>query len=147
MRVRGLWDERVAKEYNVGVGEAKQSMKEECDINNIMRKYVKTGIVNHVAERSGEYGVAHSMSYLECMEVVRKANEMFAAVPAKIRKKFNNDPAAFVEFVSNKDNVDEMRKLGLARPVPGKVVDPVDALVERITKAVKAGADPGPPAQ
>ena len=43
---------------DVDPGRTRQSMRDECDINAIMRKYIKTGAIDHVNKYSGEYGFA-----------------------------------------------------------------------------------------
>ena len=95
-------------------------MKAECDINNIMRKFEKSGIVDHLSKYDGRYGqFIGAPEYHEAMNQVAEAAEMFMEIPAKIRKRFNNDPAEFLEFVQNEDNRDELVSMGLARaPTP-----------------------------
>lgn len=145
MKCRNRFSERVSVPYvdDEPSVRAKQSMKAECDINSIMRRYIKTGVVAHVNERSGVYGVATSQSYHEAMEIVRHANEMFAAVPAAIRKEFDNDPEKFLRFVSDEKNVEKMRELGLMKPKEAPRVDPLDVLVERIKTAITPAESPG----
>jgi len=103
-----------------GVPRTKQAMKAECDINNIMRKFEKSGIVDHLSKYDGRYGqFIGAPEYHEAMNQVAEAAEMFMEIPAKIRKRFNNDPAEFLEFVQNEDNRDELVSMGLARaPTP-----------------------------
>jgi len=38
---------------------------------------------------------------------------MFNDLPSSIRSRFGNDPAAFLDFVQDENNADEMVKLGL----------------------------------
>jgi phage internal scaffolding protein len=38
---------------------------------------------------------------------------MFNDLPSSIRSRFGNDPAAFLDFVNDEGNADEMIKLGL----------------------------------
>jgi len=92
----------------------KQSMKQECDINFIIRQYRKTGLVNHVKQYQGMYGDFDAVDLHEAMNIIADAQEMFATVPAAIRKEFNNDPAEFVSFVTNPENLPRLRELGLA---------------------------------
>lgn len=122
MSVRNRFSPRVpvAISFQGDLGRAKQSMRDECDINRIMSKFQKTGVINHVARYEARYGEATSMNYRECLETVRRAQEMFLDLPAKARKRFGNDPAEFLAFVSNPENIEEMRKLGLANPAPAK---------------------------
>ncbi len=109
-----------------GTGRAKQSMRDECDINNIMSKYAKTGYVDHFARHGGDYGFATSVSFHEAMNIVSKADQMFDELPSKARNRFHGDPAEFLDFVQNEDNLDEMRELGLAGPKPAAEPVPVE---------------------
>jgi hypothetical protein len=49
---------------------------------------------------------------------------MFMSLPAKIRSRFQNDPGAFLDFVQNPENRDEMIELGLAKAQPRAPVEP-----------------------
>lgn len=114
----------------VGDTMTKQGFAKECDINNIMKRYEKDGIISHVAKYGGQYGDFTDVpDYREALDKVMSANEMFMSLPASIRSKFENDPAKFLTFVGDPANKDEMGKLGLLRaPVPGVAVpEPVPA--------------------
>jgi phage internal scaffolding protein len=93
---------------------AKQSFKDECDINNIMAKYRKTGALTHVNEHSSRYGFATSQDFREAMEIVTTAKEMFEDLPAHLRQKFGHSPEAFLEFVQDPDNSEALYEMGLA---------------------------------
>ncbi len=97
----------------VGKSRTKQSFANECDINNIMRKFQKTGAVSHLNRYGAEYGYATSLDFAESMRVVTKGQEMFNDLPSSIRSRFGNDPALFLDFVQDDSNVDEMVELGL----------------------------------
>ncbi len=101
----------------------KQEMQEECDVNVILRQFHKTGLVTHRRLNPGAYAdLAEAPHFLEALIIVREAQESFDTLPSKIRTKFENDPAAFLDFVKNPENAEEMVSLGLARapaaPVP-----------------------------
>ncbi len=91
-----------------------QSGKDECDINKIMAKYVKTGVLDHQKEYGENYGFASSIDLLEAMTIVTTANEMFDELPAEVRKKFNHNAGDFLDFVQNPENEAELIKMGLA---------------------------------
>lgn len=96
-----------------------QQFKEECDINNIMRKYQEKGILPDLIKTNPRYGdFSEAPTYLEAMETIFIAQKQFAALPAKVRDRFQNDPAQFLEFVHNPENENEMVKLGLATAKP-----------------------------
>lgn len=93
----------------------KQSFKEECDIDVILRRYADTGVIDHVKQFKGEYGsFLDVQDYHTSMNQVVAAQEMFMSLPAQVRARFRNDPAEFLAFCGNPDNQDEMVKMGLA---------------------------------
>lgn len=99
----------------VGKSRTHQSFKDECDINNIMKRFEKTGILPDLIKRNPRYGDFSDVpSYQEALNTVLLANEQFAALSARVRDRFNNDPQAFLAFVHDEKNSDEMIKLGLA---------------------------------
>lgn len=95
---------------------AKQSMKDSSDINFIMARYARGGTVDHLAKHGADYGVFEPQTFHEAMNVVRKGEEMFADLPAEVRKRFHQSPVEFLAFIQDSGNLPEMRKLGLALP-------------------------------
>lgn len=95
---------------------AKKSFKESCDINFILSKYQRTGELP-ISRKPALYGDFSTVGdYLSSMQTIVKADEQFNGLDAKIRDRFNNDPARFLEFVHNKENYDEGVKLGIFLP-------------------------------
>jgi len=107
-------------------GRTKQSFKDECDINRIMAKYQRTGLVEFVNNNEARYGDFSGFDFSQSMNVVAKANEMFAQLPSNIRKRFNNDAVEFVSFIDDDANRLEAEKLGLVTPKPPVVATPAD---------------------
>ena len=128
---------RVAMEFDPKKGLTEQHHKDRVNIHTIMRKYEKTGILEHVSQYKGEYmNLAGRPEFHEAMNIIAEAQQMFETVPAEIRKKFGNDPAEYVEFMQNPENRDKIEALGLdashlpkppepvPEPTPEPVVDP-----------------------
>jgi phage internal scaffolding protein len=91
----------------------KQSFRDECDINNILRKFNVTGELpaGSVQPQYGDFsGIT---DYQSALNAVMAAQDSFLALPAKVRARFDNDPALFVDFASDEANRDEMKALGL----------------------------------
>jgi len=127
MKFKKAYDAPVRKPFSV-VGDSRthQSFKRECDINNIMSKYQKTGLAEHVNKHQGDYGdLIDVPTYHDAMNKIISANESFSTLPSSIRTKFNNNPAEFLDFVSNPENVEEMGKMGLL-PAQQPDVQPVE---------------------
>jgi phage internal scaffolding protein len=102
-----------------------QHFKDECDINSIMSKYEKTGLlVDPLQVRRGypNFGDFDDLpDYQTSQNMLIEANDMFMNLPSSIRKRFHNDPGELLAFVSDEKNRDEAVKLGLVpkpEPVP-----------------------------
>ncbi|AZL82962.1 internal scaffolding protein [Apis mellifera associated microvirus 17] len=97
----------------------KQAFKDECDINNIVRKYSKTGILEHSAAgtpRIGDFSDITENHFHESMNIVARAQNAFEQLPAELRDRFANDPGRLLKFMEDPKNLEEARKLGLAAP-------------------------------
>lgn len=112
----------------------KQSEADACNINKIMAKYEKDGVLRHVNANQGFYADVSKMpDYQGCLAVVRQAEDLFMSIPAEIRAKFDHDPQKYFDFVSDPANGEEMIKLGLRQvkvpeqPMKVEVVNPVVA--------------------
>lgn len=82
----------------------KQNHKAECDINNIMRRFTKTGVIDHVTRYEPRYGDVPSQDYHSALITVSSAQELFEELPAVMRKHFDNDPGLFLEYVQDPSN-------------------------------------------
>lgn len=95
---------------------AKQAFRDECDINNIMKRFERDGVLAHYNTYQGDYGdFTDCPEYHDAQNKVLAANEMFLTLPGAIRERFGNDPGRFLGFVADPKNVDEMIALGLAK--------------------------------
>lgn len=90
-----------------------QHSKDEVDINNIMARYIKTGVIDHVAKYSPQYTENTSTDYHQAMNIVLKADTMFGELPSTVRKQFDNNPAEFLTFVNDEKNHDKLAEMGL----------------------------------
>lgn len=98
---------------------AQQQFKDATDINNIMKKYVRTGVIDHVNRFEAWYGLVDGQTFTESMFTVANAQNMFNELPAAAREKFDHDPAKFLDFVKDagdgsKDQM--LSELGLLDP-------------------------------
>lgn len=104
-----------------GPSMTKREMAKACDIHTILAKYEKTGMVDHVNRYQGQYAdVTGNLDLQDALNAVRGAQDAFDSLPAKVRRRFNNDPVGFLEFVHDPSNEDEMRELGLLKSERGR---------------------------
>lgn len=103
--------ERVQRSFPEDEGRTQQSFKEQCDVNNILKRF-QNGIVPEM--RPAEYGdFLDAPDFHSAQNSVIEAREAFEALPARLRKRFGNDPAEFLSFMDDPENVPEMRAMGL----------------------------------
>lgn len=99
-----------------------QSFKQQCDINYIVDRAIRTGVVSHVNRSEPRYEDVPSVDYHTMLNMVNQAKESFMSLPSKIRSFFDNDPGRFLEFVHNPENEEKMIEMGLAKKRPGTEV-------------------------
>lgn len=120
-------------------GMTRQEFAEECDINTIMARYEAGGAVSHVNRQSPVYLDCTLYPGLQAhMDAFREASLAFAALPARVRREFDNDPESFVMYACNPENIERMREWGLAEPLKK---DPPAVKVEVVGGAVPVAAD------
>lgn len=103
----------------------KQSFGDETNINNILKRYVATGLIDYVNEHQPHYGDVTGHEFHAAMNIVARSQEMFEALPAELRARFNNDPATFLDFVDNPENDAEAISLGIMEPPEKGVTTPL----------------------
>lgn len=124
------------------VGKTEQCHKNECDINNVIKKYDKHKIFTHVNNTIGHYGDYTEVDeFAVALNKVAKAQELFDALPSEIRKEFNNDPGDYIEFVTNPENMDKMVEMGLAKAQPQIIEEIIKVEVTNPTKEPKAKSE------
>lgn len=101
-----------------------QSDAVDADINTIVKRFGLTGEMPTNVRVPLDTDFADAYDFRTAMDAIVAAERSFAAMPAEVRKRFGNDPAEFVEFCGNPDNIDEMIKLGLAIKKPAEVIPP-----------------------
>jgi len=103
-----------------------QQFASQCEINNIIKKYQKTGQWLHVTSKQGVYAdVSQISDYAESLQKVLNANSAFNSLPSNLRARFENDPSQLLAFLQDSNNKEEAISLGLIpKPsTPEKVND------------------------
>lgn len=99
-----------------GPTRTKQAFKDKCDVNQVVKRFTKTGLVDHVNQMKAEYGdYSDFVDYRDCVSKVFEAEAMFMELPSKVRKRFQNDPQEFFDFMMDEANFDEALEMGLIR--------------------------------
>ncbi len=101
-----------------------------------MARYIKTGVIDHVTKYQPQYLDNTDIQYHQSQNIIIKANNMFAELPSTVRRKFNNNPAEFLEFVNDPDNHQKLSDLVNPPILPEKLP----------SEPTKAPKDPAPAA-
>jgi len=122
----GMYNDKPLTEFGLacepGSSRTKQSFADETDINKIIARYDKTGMIEHLNERTPFYGdVSELVGYQDALNIVNQAESLFASMSANIRERFSNDPTKMIAFLDDVRNRDEAIKLGMILPVPETV--------------------------
>lgn len=107
----------------------KQAFKKECDINHIMQRFKKAVGVDYLERynsyMSGTFGdFSQVADYRSALDQLQRADEVFMKLPAKVRSRFNNDAALFLDFCDDPRNEKELVELGLANPKSSEKPEP-----------------------
>lgn len=107
--------------FPIGKSLTDQSYKESSDINNVAKKCEGLGYIPETGKQPlflDETQLPKNL--LEAFQLVRDAEESFAALPSEIRKAVDNDPTKFEEFVKDEKNYDLCYKHGIVEKRPAK---------------------------
>lgn len=129
-----------AIDVNFEVSRTQQSGKDECDINFIVERAKRGADLSQLQRGVPQYGDFTSIptDLRECLMIVKKADEAFMSLDARVRQRFENDPAKMVDFLLDEKNREEAISLGLVKaPVAPKVDETVETL-KSIDKSLKS---------
>lgn len=139
MRVRNYFNRPEEVGVKCGDGRTQRHFKDEVDINSIVRRFMRTGVLGDpFVSSKGDpiYGdVSEPVTLAEALRVQIAASEAFESLPASVRKRFGNDPMELLAFVSDRNNLAEARELGLVEP-EGAAQLPLDVTVRTDTREV-----------
>lgn len=109
------WSKRPGRKDKNGniVYLTEQHHRDQCDVNKIIEKYDKTGLISHINKVEAKFGDMTGMDFKEAMDKVTGMTSMFNDLPSNIRKRFGNSPEQLLQFMSDSKNRDEAIKLGL----------------------------------
>lgn len=100
-----------------------QAHKDRCDVNKIIKRYDKDGLIRHVTRFEAKFGDLSGEDFKTMTDKVINAKNSFDKLPSEIRNRFNNDPGSLLEFMDNPENRNEAIKLGLIRKTWSEELD------------------------
>lgn len=117
MTVRNRTFRKSVPHINRGESRTHQSFSNECNINTIMGKYMRTGELTHVSAQLATYGdFTQTNDYTSARLQILAAEQSFLELPSKIRSAMGNDPAKLLTFLADPKNKEKAVELGLIEP-------------------------------
>lgn len=117
MEERRIRERYERERYRTKVGEesrTKQSFKDECDINRIMKRHAQTGLIDHLSTREPHYGdFSAAVDLHTAMEQVRAAQDDFAALPSEVRNLCLNNPEVLLRALASPEETAALFDAGL----------------------------------
>lgn len=102
-------------------GRTKQSFKDQCDVNKMLKKAQRVGSIAHLMKHDKAiYGdFDGEFTLMEAQTQIRRAGEIFDELPSELKKEFNHDPLKFVKFAGDPENNEKLAELFPALAEPG----------------------------
>ena len=130
---------RVSLDFSKTKSKTRQSEAKECDINNIIRKWETSGLVGHVNTLTPQFLDSVGLpDYQTSLDMVIEAQSRFSQLPARVRDRFNNNPAKLLAFLGDPSNTAEAIALGLSVPKPSEPVSTSETTSETASTASPA---------
>lgn len=99
-----------------GPSMTRQSDLAASDINNIVKRYMREGVLPYSPRQGGYLDVSEVGDYRSAVEQVRAVEKFFGNLPAELRAKFKNDPAEFLDAVNDPDQLELLMAEGVLAP-------------------------------
>ena len=110
-------EEAAAARINTGPDTpVQQQFKADADINELVRRFGLLGKAPEPVTDPRYYGDVSDVPDLRtALDRIRDARDRFNALPARVRSRFQNDPAELFAFLDDASNREEAVKLGLLK--------------------------------
>ena len=105
-----------------GKSVTEQHHAKTCNINAIMAKYQKTGLIDHITKHKGRYGDVSGADFQTAQNLIAEQETIFHELPASVRSHFDNDPAQYLDLVMTEEGQQELATL--LNPPPAENVPP-----------------------
>ncbi len=115
-----------------------QSQYKDTDINNIVRKYQVTGLLDSpgsVPFETLQYGDATLLpDYQTALDLVNNVQEEFSSLPSEVREKFGHDPMQLLDALQDPTKKEMLQDIGLiSKPVEPDLVPQNPILKDELT--------------
>lgn len=129
-------------DFSKDKGRTIQEQKQGTDINYIMERFTRTGLIEHVRQNEPQFGDFTGIDFQEMQDQVAKVKQLFDSLPSKVKQQFEHDPQKYLDFIAHQENVQDMKdgEIGNSQPKKEQGSDEGGSTAEGGTKG-----DPGEP--
>lgn len=120
-----------------------QEHLQESDINYIAERFMKTGQMPQIVNMPTYEDFNGIFDFQSAMNLIVDAKHEFMRMPAKLRSRFNNDPAELIAFLEDPANKDEAIRLGLIERKPEPSDDLKTGPDQPAAGTAEKGKEPG----
>lgn len=103
---RAPWSGTVCPEKTM----TRQSEADACDVNRIMARYVKTGVLPQGSGAGFYADVTEAGDFMVMQEKVAQVCKAFSLLDAPVRQRFENDPALWLDYLGSPEGQAEVSK-------------------------------------
>ena len=87
-----------------GESMTQQHMAEDCDINNIVAKFLVNGLQPKTNPLEAQFGDAPVLDLKESLDLVFAARQEFNDLPESVRQTFHNDSDLYFDYLANPED-------------------------------------------
>ena len=117
MKILNAYDKSIRQAHpKCGKSLTEQHHAKTCNINAIMAKYNKTGLVDHINRHQGTYGDVSGADFQAAQNLIADQYTIFHELPAAVRAEYDNDPANYLDEVMTEEG--QERHAALLNPEP-----------------------------
>lgn len=148
------WPTSDRPRFRTPVGETsrtKQSEKDNCDINLIVKRHASTGHVSHLNPAAPQFGDFTGAADLKtAIDQVAEANDRFNELPVEVRRAAQNNPYELLAMLETDEGQLELQEAGLIltdQPQPPKEIEqqpeppPTTKLAKAVTETPETSTD------
>lgn len=88
-----------------------QSHARACDINTIMMRFQKDGVITHMSKYEPQYGDVTEADYKASQDLVARVKTEFEELPAFVRKEFPDGVGEYLELTQTEEGIAELREI------------------------------------
>lgn len=94
-----------------GKSMTEQHHAKECDINTIMLRYEKTGVLTHIKKYEPTYGDVSDVDFKRALDTVSRVKTEFEELPAYVRAEYKNDVSQYLADMQTPEGVAHLQNI------------------------------------